>query len=112
MFQPDILTVTQEGIRVQEKALRSIGIYDGSICWGVWYRKLGQFNVRDKYLRVDPAVPRDPRERLTQIDVDYAVDGSRDASPENDSRGLLWRICQGFQEAPMGSEAASHQHES
>jgi hypothetical protein len=59
-----------------------------------------QFNTRDKYLRVDPAVPRDPLNKLTHITVDYAIASPKQTRPAEDSRGLLWRICQAFQETP------------
>ncbi len=36
MIHGDIVTLTSEGIVVQEKALQPLGIFDQSICWGVW----------------------------------------------------------------------------
>ncbi|MFL6281797.1 MAG: hypothetical protein ACJ74Q_01365 [Pyrinomonadaceae bacterium] len=36
MFLGDIVTITGNGIIVREKALQPLGIYDQSICWGVW----------------------------------------------------------------------------
>lgn len=36
MFLGDIVTITRNGIIVREKALQPLGIYDQSICWGMW----------------------------------------------------------------------------
>jgi hypothetical protein len=36
MFLGDIVTITGNGIIVREKALQPLGIYDQSICWGMW----------------------------------------------------------------------------
>lgn len=36
MFLGDIVIITRNGIIVREKALQPLGIYDQSICWGMW----------------------------------------------------------------------------
>lgn len=32
----DIVTVSTDGVRIREKELEPIGIFDGSRCWGIW----------------------------------------------------------------------------
>lgn len=36
MFFGDIVTITSAGVLAREKALQPLGIYDKSICWGLW----------------------------------------------------------------------------
>jgi hypothetical protein len=36
MFFGDIVTITSKGVLAREKALLPLGIYDESICWGLW----------------------------------------------------------------------------
>lgn len=36
MFFGDIVTITSAGVLAREKALQPLGIYDRSICWGIW----------------------------------------------------------------------------
>lgn len=36
MFHGDIVTLTTDGIVIHEKAVRPLGIFDKSRCWGVW----------------------------------------------------------------------------
>ncbi len=62
MLHSDIVTLTTDGVVVHEKALQPLGIFDQSICWGVWvanpHTKPSSYNYGAAHLIISPFHPR------------------------------------------------------
>ncbi len=57
MFYGDVVSLIGGGVRVTERALHPIGIYDQSKCWGVWVSHFGPATQSPVHLVISPFHP-------------------------------------------------------
>ncbi|MFN0243015.1 MAG: ACT domain-containing protein [Planctomycetota bacterium] len=98
MLHGDLVTLTAKGVLLSEKAAETIGVYDNSVCWGVWYQnpiqKPTDQGYREKLIGHRHLIvsPFHPRSWPFLLRVEVCV---------RDEPGALARVCSALNESGL-----------